>query len=130
MRGQFEAVCTERISFEHFRARVSEWPADRMIVNTLGLAQLRNGNAREAVKTLQRSLALDRDQYAGFDLYLLTICHAKLDEPAKAKDDFERAEKWLKEHGPKLKARFQTELEDFRAEAEEALKAAVAKEGN
>ncbi len=103
---------------------------DRLILNTLGLAQLRNGRAKDAVNTLQQSLALDRGDFAAFDLYILSMCHTRLGDPAKAMDYFNRATKWHDEHHDRLSARLQKELREFRAEAQQGLTAASVKKGN
>jgi len=93
-------------------------PEDARSLNTLGVARYRNGDARDAVLVLEKSLAMSHGQQDAFDLYFLAMCHATLDEPVKAKDCFDRAVRWHEERGKSLDASHQRELLDFRAEAE------------
>src|SRR5438876_592559 len=70
-------------------------PEEHLYVNTLGVAQYRNGRHIEASITLAKSLALGKDTFAAFDLYFLAMCHAKLGDAAKARAYFIDAERWL-----------------------------------
>jgi tetratricopeptide (TPR) repeat protein len=93
-------------------------PEQHLFVNTLGVAQYRLGRHREAVATLERSLALGKETFVAFDLYFLAMCHAKLGDAANAKACFDRAVKWHDEQRDTLSATYQRELAQFRAEAE------------
>jgi serine/threonine protein kinase/WD40 repeat protein/Tfp pilus assembly protein PilF len=96
-------------------------PDNGMFLNTLGLVQYRLRQYEEAIKTLQRGIKANKHQETAFDLFFLAMCHARLGDPTKAKDCFDRAVKWV--DGQKnLPATWAEELKSFRAEAEEVLR--------
>jgi hypothetical protein len=96
-------------------------PNEALFLNTLGLVQYRNGQYAAAVVTLEKGLSVSKGAFAGFDLFFLAMCHAKLGAPDKAKDCFDRAVKWWE--GKKgLSAEHIQELTAFRAEAEAVLR--------
>jgi eukaryotic-like serine/threonine-protein kinase len=88
----------------------------------LGLALYRCGQCAEAVPVLEKSLQVRAGRYDGFDLLVLAMCHARLGDPAKALDCYDRALRWAKEHQAKLPAEWAQDLRTFQAEAEELLK--------
>jgi WD40 repeat protein len=97
---------------------VKREPANATLWNTLGVAQYRNGQHKEAVASLETSLAAGNPSPA-FDLFFLAMCHAKLGNAARAKERFEEAVKAM-EAQTNLDARDLEQLNAFRSEAAEA----------
>src|SRR5262249_55476802 len=60
-------------------------PDNPIYQNTLGAAQYRAGDYRQAVATLEENLKRNADAL-GFDLFFLALSYQQLDEGTKAKD--------------------------------------------
>ena len=99
---------------------LKQQPANRNYLNTLGVVQYRCEQYTAAVTTLEKSLAASKGRSDGYDLFFLAMCHAKLGDPDKARDSFDRAAKW-REGRKGLSAQQVQELAAFRAEAEVVL---------
>jgi WD40 repeat protein len=99
---------------------VKHEPVKATLWNTLGVVHYRNGQYKEAVEALAKSLAAGRGQSDAYDLYFLAMCHAKLGDAAKAKDYFAKAVTWV-EAQKSLPAQQVDELKAFRAEGAETV---------
>jgi WD40 repeat protein len=96
-------------------------PASWISRNTLGVVHYRLGQYAEARNELERSLDEGKGEAEAFDLFYLAMCHRRLGDPAKARDCFDRAVRWVEGHNGKMPADWTKQLQDFRAEAEEVL---------
>ncbi|MGL4424582.1 MAG: WD40 repeat domain-containing protein [Gemmataceae bacterium] len=96
-------------------------PNEPNYLNTLGVAEYRNGLYREAIVTLQKSLKLGKGQSDAFDLYFLAMAHAQLKDAAAAKDCFDRAVVWTQAQA-KLSNNHKMELRMFHDEAAQLFK--------
>jgi serine/threonine protein kinase/WD40 repeat protein/tetratricopeptide (TPR) repeat protein len=95
-------------------------PGEGVSLNTLGVVQYRVGRYHEAIATLERSLAANRGQFDGFDLFFLAMAHQRLGHRDLARSCFDRAVRWVKEQKG-LNPQYAGELAAFRAEAEAVL---------
>lgn len=104
------------------RKAVELAPDELLCLNTLGVALYRNGDFKEGVAALERSLAVGKGEAAAFDLFLLAMCHQRLGDKAAAKDCYDRALKWWQPRRAKLSAQWVEELTQMQAEAKEELR--------
>jgi WD40 repeat protein/serine/threonine protein kinase/Tfp pilus assembly protein PilF len=105
------------------RKAVELEPKDNSCHNTLGVALYYNGRYDEAVASLERALQLkSATDPVPYDLFILAMCHARLGNPAKARDCYDQAVQWLAEQGD-LQPRVWLEgMKKFQAEAEAVLR--------
>jgi serine/threonine protein kinase/WD40 repeat protein/tetratricopeptide (TPR) repeat protein len=101
-------------------------PRSTLYLNTLGVAQFRAGLYKEAIDTLQKSLAAGKGEADAFDLYFLAMARQKIGDIAGARDDFNRAAQWHRTHPNASTVQWKAQLEEFNAEAEAALSAPLA----
>src|SRR5262249_36235388 len=100
---------------------VAGQPDQAIFLNTLGVCQYRNGLYKDAVATLEKSLAASKQVTAAYDLFFLAMCHYRQGDTTRAKETYDRAVKWLEENRARLSTLEVRELTEFRAEAEALL---------
>jgi tetratricopeptide (TPR) repeat protein len=88
---------------------------------TLGLAYYRLGRYAQGVASLEQGLSAGQSDAAATDLFVLAMCYARLGQPVKARDSYDRAVRWMQERHSKLPAKTRDELKGFRAEADSVL---------
>jgi tetratricopeptide (TPR) repeat protein len=93
---------------EFAKERASCW-------NTLGVALYRTGDWNGAIAALEKSIALQG--FSGYDGFFLAMARAPLGQPDNARNEYDRALRWMK----KVKSK-DDELRRFRAEAAELLR--------
>ncbi|HLJ93232.1 MAG TPA: tetratricopeptide repeat protein [Gemmataceae bacterium] len=89
---------------------------------TLGVVYYRLGRYPEAIVQLERDLHDTQGQAAAYDLFFLAMCHARQGDAAKAQDCHDRALDWMRQKQGDLPPGGETELANFRAEAESLLR--------
>jgi serine/threonine protein kinase/WD40 repeat protein len=104
------------------RRAVALAPDNDMYLNTLGLTLYRAGRYEEAISVLERSLGNHNNLSIPYDLFFLTLCHARQGDAGRARACFDRAVTWLKTNSKQIGQTAQ-ELKVFRAEAEALLRA-------
>jgi serine/threonine protein kinase/WD40 repeat protein/tetratricopeptide (TPR) repeat protein len=96
-------------------------PGEWMYHNTLGVTLYRLGRYKDAVVALETSLKRQQKQLAAFDLYFLALCHHRLGDEGKAKEEYERAVHAQEQNAQAHSADHRAELQAFRREAEALL---------
>jgi Tfp pilus assembly protein PilF len=96
-------------------------PRDWAARNTLGVVYYRLGRHEPAVIALERSLRESKGRSPAYNLLPLALCHARLGDAAHARDCYDRARRWLREHRHELPKQNREELGAFQAEARAAL---------
>jgi len=83
--------------------------------NTLGVAQYRAGQWKEAITSLEKSIQFD-NHVSSFNSFFLAMAHWQLDEQDEARKWYDQAIEWMEKSAPNHK-----ELRRFRVEVEELL---------
>lgn len=100
-------LCEKAVALEPFNV---------MFQNTLGVTLYRMERYQDAVRCLEANLQ-PSNEWIGFDLYFLAMCHHRLGDTGKARDCFDRAVRWCDDRKG-LSPMHLDELKAFRAEAE------------
>jgi serine/threonine protein kinase/WD40 repeat protein/tetratricopeptide (TPR) repeat protein len=103
------------------RRAVALAPNEAQYVNTLGVAEYRNGHFTEAIATLEHSLMLGNGRWDAFDLFFIAAAHHKLGDRTRAKEYYDRALNWTRNNGNTLSPVLIKDLEKIRAEVTEVL---------
>jgi serine/threonine protein kinase/tetratricopeptide (TPR) repeat protein len=90
-------------------------------LNTLGTAQYRSGQFKEALETLKKSLGDGSADAAAFDYYTLSCCYANLGEHELAQQMLSSGIAAYDRVRTAIPEQWNRELRQFRAEAESAL---------
>jgi serine/threonine protein kinase len=93
-------------------------PGDGFIWNSVGVARYRNGQWKDAILALEKSMEL-RKGGDGNDWFFLAMCHWQLGEKNVAREWYDKAAAWMEKNQPNNE-----ELRRFRREAEELMKIA------
>jgi tetratricopeptide (TPR) repeat protein len=109
-------------ALELIQAAIKHQPENATFLNTLGVVQYRNGQYKEALASLEKSLAARQGHQDGFDLFFLAMCHAQLGDMPKARACQDRAVRWCQERDGSLSGEQREAFRSFRAEAETLLK--------
>jgi serine/threonine protein kinase/WD40 repeat protein/Tfp pilus assembly protein PilF len=104
------------------RKAVSLQPGQWQYRNTLGVVYYRLGDYPNARANLEQSLQDSAGETAAFDLFFLAMCYQRTGDAAKARDCYDRAQRWLAEHRTTLAPAWADELKEIRREAAAVLK--------
>jgi tetratricopeptide (TPR) repeat protein len=110
------------LAVELAKQAVRQAPREAVYWHTLGVAHYRLGEWAAALTALEEVETLAPGKNVGFNAYFLAMCHHQLGEPAKAKDDYDRAVRWRPEDPGNLDSAQRQELNALHAEAEALLK--------
>jgi uncharacterized protein HemY len=102
-------------------SRAVKLDGNLIYLNTLGTAQYRSGQFKEAVETLKRSLGDGSADTAAFDYYTLACCHANLGEHELAQQMLTSGIAAYDRVRTSIPEQWIRELRQFRAEAESAV---------
>ncbi len=89
---------------------------NRMNLNTLGIANYRNGNWQGAITALSRAEELAPDEDLSFNGFFLAMAHWQLGEKLPAREWYEKSVQWMEKNKPSDES-----LRRFRTEAEELM---------
>jgi len=92
-----------------------------LFLNTLGVALFRAGKIDEAVATLNRSLEIPPTESQPFDLFFLSMCHARRGDQTAARDFFDKAEALVDLHRHQMPITWRSELAQFAIESNSLL---------
>ncbi len=91
-------------------------PANGYYLNTLGIAQYRNGNWKVAIECLEKSIKLEKGLLCASGFFL-AMAHWQLDEKSEARTWYDQSDEWMAKNEPD-----DQELLRFRVEATELLR--------
>ncbi len=88
-----------------------------LYLNTVGVALFRADQINEAIEMLNRSLAEQPPEQQPFDLYFLSMCHARQGDQHEAHRCFDRAETLVRSYEAQLPPAWRAELVQFAEES-------------
>jgi tetratricopeptide (TPR) repeat protein len=100
---------------------VQRAPRDWYALNTLGVVYYRLGRYKQALAALERSFGESQGDLAAGNLLFLALSHARLGDAIQARNCYDRAVGWLREHRDELESQEQEEVDAFQAEARAVL---------
>ena len=86
--------CDPDRALELSQRAVSLAPVKGTYQNTLGVCLYRLERYKEAITAFEKSLTAGKGQLDGYDLFFMAMCWARLDEPERARECLDRAQKW------------------------------------
>ncbi len=103
------------------RKAVEKAPEQSLYLNTLGVALYRNSQYADAVPVLEKSLKASNGATDAFDLFFLAMCRHRRGDAGRAKEDRDRAVRWVKDHEAGLPPAWAEQLAAFQAETNAVL---------
>jgi serine/threonine protein kinase/predicted Zn-dependent protease len=110
LRNPAQAVEVARKAVETAPREAAPW-------NTLGVALYRTGDWKAAIQALEKSEALEPDEYLAFNGFFLAMARWELGQKDEARSWFDKAVAWMEKKAPKYPELDRLELTRFRAEA-------------